>query len=177
MSQLSQQDAALQSTWFAWQREGKHRAGGSPTCVGGKDNAGLAEGCSHGSLFSLLQLLPQGLDLTQKMASLSLVLGLFGFCLGNRKNWDRANCCYSVLAVSMTSQSTWAWSREECLGRGVLFLCWRRDWDFLSCSEEEEPFWKQEGSPGPSSSSATSNWPLSCWKGSRAAPRHAQGFF
>lgn len=81
----SQQDAALQSTWFTWQRKGKQRAGGSHTCVGGKDHAGLAEGCSHGSLFSLLQLLPQGLNLTQKMASLSLVLGLFGFSLENRK--------------------------------------------------------------------------------------------
>lgn len=85
MEQVSQQDAALQSMWFTWQREGKQQAGGFPTCVGGKDNAGLAEGCSHGSLFSLLQLLPQGLNLTQKMASLSLVLGLFGFCLEKRK--------------------------------------------------------------------------------------------
>lgn len=83
--QLSQQDAALQGTWFTWQREGKRQAGASHTCVGGKDNAGLAEGCSHGGLFSLLQLLPQGLNLTQEMASLSLVLGLFGFCLENRK--------------------------------------------------------------------------------------------
>lgn len=30
------------------------------------------------------------------------------------------------------------------MGRGVLFLCWGRDWDFLFYSGEAEPFWKKE---------------------------------
>lgn len=45
----------------------------------------MGQGCSHGSFFSFFQLLPQCLNLTEKMASLSLVLSLFGFCLEHRK--------------------------------------------------------------------------------------------
>lgn len=45
----------------------------------------MGQGCSHGSFFSFLQLLPQCLNLTEKMAPLSLVLSLFAFCLQYRK--------------------------------------------------------------------------------------------
>lgn len=83
----------------------------------------MREGCSHGCFFSLLQLLSQGLDLTEKVAPLPLVLSLFGFCLENGKIKLEQSVLGPRATVSVTTELNHrAWMHSASVSTGIHWL-------------------------------------------------------